>query len=92
MGKVKNLLVVLLFATTGSCFNSTTAFSGSYRNLNEILEEMKMGKVKDWLMDMEEDAIWMSLNEFLDKHGRSNQDVYESINGEHQDVNEYGLE
>jgi len=53
---------------------------------------MKMGKVKDWLMGMEEDAVWMSLDEFLDKHGRSNQDVYEAINGEHQDIFEYGLE
>ena len=51
-----------------------------------------MGKVKDWLMEMEEDAVWMSLDEFLDKHGKSNQDVYEAINGEHQDIFEYGLE
>ena len=51
-----------------------------------------MGKVKDWLMGMEEDAVWMSRDEFLDKHGKSNQDVYEAINGEHQDIFEYGLE
>ena len=50
-----------------------------------------MGKVKDWLMDMEEDASWMSINEWLDKHGRSNQEVYETINGEQQDIFEYGL-
>ena len=41
-----------------------------------------MGKVKDWLMEMEEDAVWMSLDEFLDKHGRANQEVYETVNGE----------
>ena len=55
-------------------------------------KEIKMGRVKDWLMGMEEDAVWMSRDEFLDKHGRSNQDVYEAINGEHQDIFEYGLE
>ena len=48
-----------------------------------------MGKVKDWLMDMEEDASWMSINEFLDKHGRSNQEVYEIINGPTQDIFSY---
>ena len=89
MNRVKNLLVVLLFVTT--CAGSTSASSGSYINLNKVLEEMKMGKVKDWLMDMEEDASWMSINEWLDKHGRSNQEVYETINGEQQDIFEYGL-
>ena len=89
MSRVKNLLVVLLFVTT--CAGSTSASSGSYINLNKVLEEMKMGKVKDWLMDMEEDASWMSINEWLDKHGRSNEEVYETINGEQQDIFEYGL-
>jgi len=92
MGRVKNLLVVLLFVTTGACVSSTPASSGSYINLNEVLEESKMSRVKDWLMDMEEDASWMSLNEWLDKHGRSNQEVYETINGEQQDIFDYALE
>ena len=91
MSRVKTLLVVLLFVTTGACAGSTSASSGSYINLNEVLEEMKMGKVKDWLMYMEEDASWMSINEWLDKHGRSNEEVYETINGEQQDIFEYGL-
>ena len=86
MSRVKNLLVVLLFVTTGACVSSTPASSGSYINLNEVLEEMKMGGVKDWLMDMEEDASWMSINEWLDKHGRANQEVYETINGPTQDI------
>ena len=48
-----------------------------------------MGRVKDWLMDMEEDAVWMSLDEWLDKHGTSNQEVYEIINGPTQDIFSY---
>ena len=89
MSRIKNLLVVLLFVTTGACVSSTPASSGSYINLNEILEEMKMSRTKDWLMGMEEDAVWMSLDEWLDKHGTSNQEVYEIINGPTQDIFSY---
>ena len=41
-----------------------------------------MGKVKNWLMGMEEDASYMSLDEWTDKHGEWNKMVYESIKGE----------
>jgi hypothetical protein len=82
MSRVKNLLVVLLFVTI--CAGSTSASSGSYINLNEVLEEMKMGKVKNWLMGMEEDASYMSLDEWTDKHGEWNKMVYESVNGEEE--------
>ena len=43
-----------------------------------------MGKVKNWLMGMEEDASYMSLDEWTDKHGEWNKMVYESINGEEE--------
>ena len=48
-----------------------------------------MSRTKDWLMGMEEDAVWMSLDEWLDKHGTSNQEVYEIINGPTQDIFSY---
>ena len=48
-----------------------------------------MSRVKDWLMDMEVDASWMSINEWLDKHGRSNQEVWATINGPTQDIFSY---
>lgn len=41
-----------------------------------------MGKVKDWLMGMEEDATCMSLDEWISKHGEWNKTVYETVNGE----------
>ena len=28
-----------------------------------------MGKVKDWVIEMEEDASYMTRQEFIDKHG-----------------------
>tara|TARA_Y100001951_G_scaffold48721_1_gene38387 strand:- start:276 stop:641 length:366 start_codon:yes stop_codon:yes gene_type:complete len=43
-----------------------------------------MGKVKSWLMDMEEDASFMSLDEWVSKHGEQNKDVYETIQGDIQ--------
>jgi len=38
--------------------------------------EVEMGKVKAWLMDMEEDAIDMTVEEWCEKHGESLIDVY----------------
>ena len=35
-----------------------------------------MGKVKAWLMDMEEDAMSMTREEWCDKHGESLIEVY----------------
>tara|TARA_S200002703_G_scaffold151637_1_gene151259 strand:- start:682 stop:891 length:210 start_codon:yes stop_codon:yes gene_type:complete len=35
-----------------------------------------MGKVKSWIMDMEEDAIDMTLEAWCEKHGESLVDVY----------------
>ena len=30
-----------------------------------------MGKVKDWVIEMEEDASYMTRQEFMDKHGET---------------------
>ena len=41
-----------------------------------------MGRVKDWLMDMEEDAYHLPYDAFIDKHGSDHKSIYESINGQ----------
>ena len=38
--------------------------------------DITMGKVKSWIMDMEEDAIDMTLEEWTIKHGESLIEVY----------------
>ncbi len=35
-----------------------------------------MGRVKNWLMDMEQDAAEMTSQAFVDKHGGYNLDVW----------------
>lgn len=35
-----------------------------------------MGKIKDWLIEMKEDATTMTRDEWVDKHGESVIDVY----------------
>ena len=36
-----------------------------------------MGRVKDWVMGMDEDAAWMSRDSWAAKHGASNLTVYD---------------
>ena len=36
-----------------------------------------MGRVKDWVIGMEEDAAWMSRDSWAAKHGASNLTVYD---------------
>ena len=36
-----------------------------------------MGRVKDWVIGMEEDASWMSRDSWAAKHGASNLTVYD---------------
>lgn len=38
-----------------------------------------MGKVKNWLMEMEEDACEMTRKEFIKKHGEHNIDVFDTV-------------
>tara|TARA_R100001460_G_scaffold10259_1_gene24239 strand:- start:667 stop:888 length:222 start_codon:yes stop_codon:yes gene_type:complete len=38
-----------------------------------------MGKVSDWLIGMEEDAMWMSRDSWAAKHGASNLRVYDEV-------------
>ena len=41
--------------------------------------EVEMGKVKAWLMDMEEDAMDMSREAWVEKHGKSCVKVWEDV-------------
>ena len=38
------------------------------------------GKVKAWLMEMEEDAVDMTRDEFIDKHGEYQVDIWDRVN------------
>lgn len=38
-----------------------------------------MGKVKDWLIEMEEDASYMTRQEFVDKHGETVIELYDEL-------------
>ena len=42
-------------------------------------KEETMGKVKAWLMDMEEDAMSMNRGSWIEKHGLSNVSVYDEV-------------
>jgi hypothetical protein len=44
-----------------------------------------MGKVKEWLMTMEEDAVDMSKLFFCTKHGAENQDIWDRVNDPNYD-------
>tara|TARA_Y100001951_G_C11251869_1_gene246940 strand:+ start:799 stop:984 length:186 start_codon:yes stop_codon:yes gene_type:complete len=39
-----------------------------------------MGKVKAWLMEMEEDAAEMTRDEFIEEHGEYQVDVWDRVN------------
>jgi hypothetical protein len=39
-----------------------------------------MGKVKNWLMDLEEDAASLNYPEFVRKHGREHADIWLRVN------------
>ena len=43
-----------------------------------------MGKVKDWLIEMEDDAMCMTRDEWVDKHGESVIDVYNDLHKNRQ--------
>jgi len=40
---------------------------------------MTMGKVSDWLIEMEEDASYMTRQEFIDKHSEAVAEVYDEM-------------
>ena len=46
------------------------------QNVGSKSTEVEMGKVKAWVMDMEEDAIAKTVEEWCEKHGESLIDIY----------------
>ncbi len=48
--------------------------------------EVGMGKVKAWVMDMEEDAIDMTVEEWTTKHGESLIEVYHEARRKYADL------
>ena len=53
-----------------------TARYSSAQTVGSRFMEEEMGRVKEWLMDMEEDAMFMSQEEWCAKHGESVIEVY----------------
>lgn len=56
--------------TETSCFALATGLNAT---------EVEMGKVKAWLMDMQEDALEMSRDAWIEKHGASNAAVFDEV-------------
>ena len=46
-----------------------------------------MGKVKDWVIGMQEDATWMSRDSWAGKHGSYNLDVFDRTQREMDEGN-----
>ena len=44
-----------------------------------------MSRVNDWLIEMEEDAVHLSLNAWLAKHGTNRKDIYARVQKESED-------
>ena len=52
---------------------------------------MTMGKVKDWMIEMQEDAADMSRDEWMTKHGETVVEVYDDFqNGKDDNAPEQG--
>ena len=54
-------------------------------------KEYLMSKVKNWLIEMEEDAAYLTLPEWVVKHGSSHQDIWHRIQGDTEDQFEMEL-
>ena len=44
-----------------------------------------MARVNDWLIEMEEDAVQLSLSAWLAKHGTSRKDIWARVQKETED-------
>lgn len=49
------------------------------RNIGSNFLEIKMGKLKAWLMQLEDDALYMTREEFLEAHGEFNIGVWTRV-------------
>ena len=48
-------------------------------------KEKVMSRVNDWLIEMEEDAVHLSLSAWLAKHGTSRKDIWARVQKESED-------
>ena len=48
-------------------------------------KEKVMSRVNDWLIEMEEDAVHLSLSAWLAKHGTNRKDIYARVQKESED-------
>jgi len=51
-----------------------------------VKEWRTMGKVKAWLMDMEEDATILPRSEWVQKHGTDREYIFDKIQGELEEI------
>ena len=50
-----------------------------------------MSKIKDWLMDMEEDATSLPREEWVQKHGTNQEHIFDRIQGELEELGQGDL-
>lgn len=55
-------------------------------NIGLKFMEVEMGKVKAWVMDMEEDAIDMTQEAWCEKHGESLIEIYHEARRKYADL------
>jgi hypothetical protein len=51
----------------------------------EKQEEKDMSRVNDWLIEMEEDAVHLTLSAWLAKHGTNRKDIWARVQKETED-------
>ena len=56
------------------------------RNIGLKFTEVEMGKVKAWVMDMEEDAIDMTQEAWCERHGESLIEIYHEARRKYADL------
>ena len=50
-----------------------------------VEKENKMSRVSDWLLEMEEDATHLSLNEWAAKHGSGRKEIWDRVQTEREE-------
>lgn len=50
------------------------------------VNEVEEGRVKDWLMDLESDAVTMTRDEFIKKHGQSQAHVWDRVQKQEKEM------
>lgn len=66
-------------------FYSAAGVIHGYKGL-ETEGDVEEGRVKDWLMDMESDAVDMTREEFIKKHGQSQAHVWDRVQKQEKEM------